>query len=74
MRDQRRSPGTHLEATGKMPAPWRLVSPDGVLYHVHSAGDLRALAIEAGIKPFNLEHLVGAQDGNCADPAHAKYW
>ena len=57
-----------------MPPPWRLVSPEGILHYVCSLPDLRDLAIHAGIKPFNLEHLVGEKDGNCDDPGHAHLW
>ena len=64
-----------------MEAPWKIVSPDGLLYYVYDRSALTDLANEQGIKPFDLEFQVGAPDkngvqtvGNCANPEHTHSW
>lgn len=64
-----------------MEAPWKVISPAGVLHYVYDRPGLTALAKEEGIKVFDMEFQVGAPDkngdqtvGNCTDPEHAGNW
>ena len=60
-------------------ACWRLLSPLGVLYYVRDTAALTDFGVmikndNPNYKHFNLEHLVGAADGNCSDPKHVYGW
>ena len=60
-----------------MPGPWKLLSPNGLLYNVADQDALLRLATVEGLNPSNMSVLVNESTGNLtegAEKSHEKQW